>query len=61
MGKKHDFTIQRGSRMERTVVGIDGQTHVYANVVKQGKNGHYTDEGKYRQAIKQAVKKNTSA
>ena len=28
MPQKRDFTMQRGDRMERTVVGIDGQTHV---------------------------------
>lgn len=57
MAKKRDFTIQRSSRIERTVVGIDGQTHVM-EADKQDKDGHYTDEGQYRRAIEQAVSEN---
>ncbi len=45
--------------MERTVVGIDGQKHVLdENIVKQGKDGHFKDEGKYRRAIERAVDEN---
>ncbi len=58
MARKRDFTIRRGSRMERTVVGIDGQTHVM-DTDKEGKDGHFTDEGQYRRAIEQAVAENT--
>ena len=60
MAKKRDFTIERsGGRMERTVVGIDGQKHVLdENIVKQGKDGHFKDEGKYRSAIERAVAEN---
>ena len=54
MAKKNDYTIRRGNRMERTVVGIDGQTHVM-NTDKEGKDGHFTDESRYRPAIDQAV------
>ena len=53
------FTINRGGRVERTVVGRTGHTHVdeVSNDVR-GDDGHFTDEGKYRDAIKQAVKEN---
>ena len=54
---KKDFTIQRGNRLERTVVGQDGQSHVMEGQ-KHGKNGHFTDEGQYRRAIEQAKKAN---
>ena len=57
-GKKQEFTIQRGNRMERTVVGIDGQKHV-VDAKKQGEDGHFTDEGKYRRAIDAAVVENS--
>ena len=58
MARKRDFTIQRsGGRMERTVVGVDGQTHVMATD-KKGRDGHFTDEGEYRRAIEQAVAEN---
>ncbi len=57
-GKKKEFTIQRGNRLERTVVGIDGQTHV-VEAAKQGKHGHFTDEGQYRRAIEATVKENS--
>lgn len=57
MGEKRDYTKQRGDRIERTVVGIDGQTHVMAGT-KPGKDGHFTDEGQYRRAIEQAVSDN---
>ena len=43
-GKKKEFTIQRGNRLERTVVGVDGQKHV-VDAKKQRKDGHFTDEG----------------
>ncbi len=56
MGKK-DFTIQRGDRLERTVVGKGGQTH-HPPAAKHGKHGHFTDEGKYRRAIEQAKMEN---
>ena len=58
MGTKREFTIQRGGRLERTIVGVDGQTHVL-EATKQGKDGHFTDEGQYRRAIEQAVAENT--
>ena len=54
---KKDFTIQRGNRMERTVVGKDGHIH-HPPAEKQGKDGHFTDEGQYRRAIEQAVAQN---
>lgn len=60
MAQKKDFTIQRPGRnsYERTVVGIDGQTHVMdSNQV--GRDGHFTDEGQYRRAIDQAVAQNS--
>ncbi len=58
MAKKYDFTIQRGGRMERTVVGVDGQPHVM-DTDKKGKDGHFTNEGEYRRAIERAVAENT--
>lgn len=58
MAKKYDYTIQRGARIERTVVGIDGQTHVM-DTDKKGRDGHFTDEGQYRRAIEKAVAENT--
>ena len=58
MAKKYDYTIRRGNKMERTVVGIDGQTHVM-DTDRQGKDGHFTDEGQYRRAIEQAIAENT--
>lgn len=58
MGIKRDFTIQRrGDPMERTVVGKDGRIH-HPPVVRQGKDGHFTDEGQYRRAIERAVAEN---
>ena len=57
MAKKRDFTIQRGKQIERTVVGVDGQTHVMPGH-KQGKDGHFTDEGRYRRVIERAVAEN---
>ena len=57
MARKRDFTIQRGDKTERTVVGVDGQTHVM-EADKQGKDGHFSDEGRYRRAIEQAVAEN---
>ena len=58
MGQKKDFTIQRGNDIERTVVGVDGQTHVMAGH-KHGKDGHFTSEGPYRRAIEEAVQANS--
>ena len=65
MGTRKDFTIQRpDGRMERTVVGKDGQVHpVPARIGKDGqwlggKHGHFTDEGEYRRAIEQAAADN---
>jgi len=58
MARKREYTIQRGERMERTVVGIDGQKHVL-ETDRQGRDGHFTDEGQYRRAIEQAVADNT--
>lgn len=58
MGTKREFTIQRpGGRLERTIVGVDGQTHVL-EATEQGKDGHFTDEGQYRYAIERAVAEN---
>ena len=58
MGIKRDFTIQRrGDPMERTVVGKDGHKH-HPPAVRQGKDGHFTDEGQYRRAVEQAVVEN---
>ena len=54
---KRDYTIQRGGRMERTVVGKDGHIH-HPTAEKQRKDGHFTDEGQYRRAIEQAVAEN---
>ena len=54
---KRDFTIQRGNRMERTVVGKDGQEH-RPSAARQGRDGHFTDEGLYRRAIEAAVREN---
>ena len=57
MGQKKDFTIQREDNVERTVVGIDGQTHVMPGQ-ERGKDGHFTSEGPYRRAIEEAIKAN---
>ena len=57
MPQKKDFTMQRDDRMERTVVGIDEQTHVMEGQ-RQGRDGHFTDEGAYRRAIERAVREN---
>ena len=54
---KKDFTVQRGNRLERTVVGKDGQTH-HPPALKHGRHRHFTDEGQYRRAIEQAVAEN---
>lgn len=53
------FTINRGGRVERTVVGRTGQTHVdEVSNDTRGDDGHFTDEGEYRRAIERAVKEN---
>ena len=57
MGQKREFTTDRDGRLERTIMGKDGQTHVQA-ATKKGKNGHFTDEGQYRRAIEKAVDEN---
>ena len=59
---KKDFTIRRKGQdqYELTVVGRDGQPHVM-KTDKKGKDGHFTDEGKYRRAIEQAGKQNSRA
>ena len=54
---KRDFTIERDGRMERTVVGRDGQIN-RPPAVGQGRDGHFTDEGEYRRAIDRAVAEN---
>ena len=54
---KREFSIDRGGRLERTIVGVDGQKHVLP-AAKQGADGHFTDEGQYRRAIEQAVAEN---
>jgi hypothetical protein len=43
--------------MERTVVGKDGQEH-RPSAARQGRDGHFTDEGLYRRAIEAAVREN---
>ena len=55
--QKREFSINRGGRLERTIVGVDGQTHVLP-ATKQGRDGHFTDEGQYRRAIEQAAAEN---
>ena len=55
IGKRRDYTIQRGSRIERAAVGIEGKTYDF----KQGKDGHYTNEGQHRRAIEHAVAEST--
>ena len=59
---KRDFTIQRRgqNQYERTVVGKDGRTHVMQSD-REGRNGHFTDEGRYRRAIGQVVAQNRRA
>ena len=54
------FTIQRkgSAAYELTVVGKDGQEHTLERI-KKGKDGHFTDEGRYRRAIDQAVAENS--
>ena len=49
--------MQRDDRMERTVAGIDGRTHVMDGQ-RRGSDGHFTDEGAYRRAIERAVREN---
>lgn len=53
------FTINRGGRVERTVVGTTGRKHVdeVSNDTRGG-DGHFTDEGEYRRAIERAVREN---
>jgi len=59
MGKKRDFTILRpDGRLELTVVGKTGLEHRHPDATKQGRDGHFTDEGQYRRAIEQAVAEN---
>ena len=57
MGTKQEFTIDRGGRLERTIVGKDGQTHVLV-ATEKGKDGHFTDEGQYRRTIEKTVDEN---
>lgn len=57
MVQKRDYTIQRGQVIERTVVGVDGQTHVMPGN-RPGRDGHFTSEGPYRRAIEAAVRAN---
>ena len=57
MGTKQEFTIDRGGRLERTIVGKNGQAHVRV-ATERGKDGHFTDEGQYRRAVEKAVDKN---
>ena len=60
MAQKKDFTIQRPGRSsyERTVVGRGGQIH-WMESDRPGRHGHFTDEGRYRRAIDQAVAANS--
>ena len=59
MATTRRFTINRGGRVERTVVGRTGHKHVdeVSNDVR-GDDGHFTDEGEYRRAIERAVREN---
>ena len=57
MGQKREFTIDRGGRLERTIVGKDGRTHML-EATEKGKSRHFTDEGQYRRAIEKAVDEN---
>ena len=58
MAKKYHFTINRGcGSYERTVVGRDGQVHK-DETDKQGKDGHFTNEGPNRRAVEKAVSVN---
>ena len=53
------FTINRDGRVERTVVGRTGQTHMdEVSNDTRGADGHFTDEGQYRRAIERAVREN---
>ena len=53
------FTIDRNGRVERTVVGRTGRTHVYEVASDaRGGGGHFTDKGEYRRAIERAVREN---
>ena len=57
---KH-FTIDRkrpDGKFERTVVGIDGAIQPVTTVAAKGKDGHFTNEGKYRRAIENASEAN---
>ena len=64
--KKREFTIDRGNgRVELRVVGTTGIEHGpyearkdKSGEYKKGKSGHFKNEGKYRDAIKRAVKEN---
>ncbi len=57
--KTYRYTTDRGrGKFERTVVGKTGQTHV-DKTDKQGKDGHFTDEGGYRRAIEESVRQNS--
>lgn len=63
MGTRKEFTINRSGDWERTVVGVDGQTHIVpvktANGTHvQGEDGHFRHEGPYREAIEAAVERN---
>ena len=65
MGTRKDFTIRRpDGRIERTVVGKDGQVHPVPARKGQdghwlgGKHGQFIDEGEYRRAIEQAASDN---
>ena len=69
--RKHYFTIDRrpgaaffpslpivGAKpYELTIVGVTGQTHTY-RTGQIGEDDHFTDEGRYRHAIEDAVEKN---
>ena len=57
MGTKQEFTIDRGGRLERTIVGKNGQAHVRV-ATERGKDGHFTNEGQYRRAVEKAVDEN---
>ena len=53
------FTINRGGRVERAVVGKTGRKHVdEVSNDTRGSDGHFTDEGEYRRAIERAVREN---
>lgn len=56
--RKWEFTIQRSDHLERTIIGVDGRTHVL-RATRHGTDGHFNNEGQYRRAIEDKVKLNS--